>query len=252
MQGATALSETLAQYSALMVMEKTYGQAGIRKFLKYELDRYLRVARRRTGRGTAADPGREPALHPLPQGLAGHVPAARPDRRGQRSTRALRRLLAQYAFKGAPYPRSQDLVDALRAEAGADPVAQQLITDLFEKITVYDLSTQRAVARRRADGRYDVTLTLEAKKAYADCKGLERETPIPAGEVFDIGVFAAEPGKPAFGEQGRAGVPAAAAEKRRPDRDLHCRPGPAFAGVDPYNKQIDRNSDDNAIRVIRN
>ena len=34
--------ETMAQYSALMVMEEEYGPELMRKFLKYELDRYLR------------------------------------------------------------------------------------------------------------------------------------------------------------------------------------------------------------------
>ena len=36
MQGATTLSEMLAQYSALMVMEKEYGRDMVRKFLEYE------------------------------------------------------------------------------------------------------------------------------------------------------------------------------------------------------------------------
>ncbi len=250
MQGATALSETLAQYSALIVMEKTYGQAGIRKFLKYELDSYLRS---RGGELVEELPlirvENQPYIHYRKGSLVMYLLR---DRIGEaRVNAALRGLLARYAFKGAPYPRSQDLVDALRAEAGDDPVAQQLITDLFEKITVYDLSTQRAVTRKRADGRYDVTLTLNLKKAYADSRGLEKETPIPAGEVFDIGVFSAEPGKPAF-----SGKDVLAFQRR------HLKSGvqtvtltvdrvPAFAGVDPYNKQIDRNSDDNAVRVVR-
>ena len=42
MQGATSLSETLAQYSALMVMEKEYGADTMRKFMQYEMDNYLR------------------------------------------------------------------------------------------------------------------------------------------------------------------------------------------------------------------
>jgi ABC-type transport system involved in multi-copper enzyme maturation permease subunit len=42
MQGMTLLSESLAQYSAIMIMEKMYGPDQIRKFLKFELDRYLR------------------------------------------------------------------------------------------------------------------------------------------------------------------------------------------------------------------
>ena len=56
-QGATLLVESLAQYSALMVMEQMYGPEQIRKFLKYELDRYLRCARRRGARGAAAGCG---------------------------------------------------------------------------------------------------------------------------------------------------------------------------------------------------
>ena len=42
MQGATVMSETMSQYSALMVMEKEYGAEKMRRFLKYELDAYLR------------------------------------------------------------------------------------------------------------------------------------------------------------------------------------------------------------------
>ncbi len=38
MQGATSLSETLAQYSALMTMEKEYGRDAMRKFMEYEMD----------------------------------------------------------------------------------------------------------------------------------------------------------------------------------------------------------------------
>jgi aminopeptidase N len=248
MQGATSLSETLAQYSALIVMEKTYGPDGIRKFLKYELDRYLRS---RGGEVVEELPlirvEDQPYIHYRKGSLVMYLLR---DRMGEAKVNAaLRRLLAQYAFKGAPYPRSQDLVDALRAEAGADSAAQQLITDLFEKITLYDLETRQAVARKRPDGRYDVTLTIAAKKAYADGKGKETPVAIPAAEVFDIGVFSAEPGKPGFSSKDvlsfaarplKSGVQTVTVTVDRP---------PKFAGVDPYNKEIDRNSDDNAIRV---
>src|SRR5690606_34404581 len=40
-QGSEMLSETFSQYSALMVMEHEYGRDKMKKFLKYELDRYL-------------------------------------------------------------------------------------------------------------------------------------------------------------------------------------------------------------------
>ncbi len=76
-QGSTLLSESFAQYSALLVMEQLYGKDRIRKFLKYELDRYLRARGGELIEGTAAGPGGEPALHPLPEGHAGHGLAAR-------------------------------------------------------------------------------------------------------------------------------------------------------------------------------
>ena len=48
MQGATLLSETIAQYSALMVMEHEYGRDTMRKFLEYEMDNYLKNRGRET------------------------------------------------------------------------------------------------------------------------------------------------------------------------------------------------------------
>jgi len=248
MQGATSLSETLAQYSALIVMEKTYGQDGIRKFLKFELDRYLRS---RGGELVEELPlvrvENQPYIHYRKGSLVMYLLR---DRIGEAKVNAaLRRLLAQYAFKGAPYPRSQDLVDALRAEAGNDPVAQQLITDLFEKITLYDLSTKTAAVKKRADGRYDVVLTIEAKKAYADGKGKETPVAIPAGEIFDVGVFDAEPGKPGFTRKNVLAFRTTTLRTGRQTVTLTVDKRPQYAGVDPYNKEIDRNSDDNAIKV---
>jgi aminopeptidase N len=248
MQGATALSETLAQYSALVVMEKTYGPDAIRRFLKYELDRYLRA------RGDElveelplVRVEDQPYIHYRKGSLVMYLLR---DRLGEAKVNAaLRRLLGRYAFKGAPYPRSQDLVDALRAEAGADPAAQQLITDLFEKITIYDLKTRAAVAKRRADGRYDVTLMIEAKKAYADGRGKETPAAIPPGELFDIGVFAAEPGEPGFGHKDVLAFRTTPLRSGSQTLTVTVDRAPKYAGVDPYNKEIDRNSDDNSIRV---
>lgn len=243
-QGMTVLSETLAQYSALMVMEKMYGRDDIRRFLKFELDNYLR------SRGTER-------LEELPlirvenQGYihyqkGGLIMYLLRDQIGEDAVnRALRRVIAQYAFKGAPYPRSLDLLAALRAEAPADK--QALITDLFEKITLYDVKTTGATATRRSDGRWDVTVTVDARKLYADGKG--EETDAPLNESFDVGLFSAEPGKGRFDEddvllferrQIRTGVQTL--------RFITARK-PAFAGVDPYNKWIDRNSDDN-VRAV--
>jgi aminopeptidase N len=243
-QGGELLVESLAQYSALLVMEKMYGRDQIRRFLKYELDRYLR---QRGGE------------------VVEELPLARVENQGyihyQKGSlamywlkevvgqdvlnRALAKLLKEYAFKAAPYPNSRDFLRILRAEAG--PQHDALITDLFEKITLLDLKATAATATKRADGRYDLVLEVEARKLYADGKGQETEAPLD--EPVDIGVFSAEPGKEGFGAD------AVLHFERRPVRSgkqsivLLVDKAPAFAGVDPYNKRIDRISEDNLVKV---
>ncbi len=243
-QGSTMLSESFAQYSALLVMEKLYGKEQIRKFLKFELDRYLRA---RSGE------------------LIEELPLARVENQGyihyQKGTlamywlrevvgtevvnRALQRLLQQFAFKPAPYPSSSDFLRLLREEAG--PAHEALIVDLFERITLLDLKTLSASAKPRADGQWVLTLEVEARKLYADGKGAETEAPLD--EAIDIGVFSAEPGKQDF----KAG--SVLMLERRPIKtgkqtlELVVATEPRFAGIDPYNKRIDRNSDDNLKAV---
>lgn len=243
-QGSTLLSESLAQYSALMVMEKLYGPDKIRRFLKYELDRYL------TSRSMEAVEEmplmrveNQQYIHYQKGGLVLYLLR---DQIGEEAVnRALRRVLAQYAFKSAPYPRSVDLINAIRAEAPADK--QGLITDLFEKITVYDVKTKSVSAKQRPDGQWDVALTVEARKLHVSGKGDETEAPL--NETFEFGLFTSEPGKKAFDQKSVIVL------ERRPLRsgtqtlNFVTRTKPSFAGVDPYNRWIDRNSDDNVKPV---
>ena len=245
MQGGTMLSETLAQYSALMVMKKLYGEDKIRRFLKFELDGYLR------NRGTEA-------IEELPLGRVENqqyihynkgslVMYLLQERLGEdKVNRALRTVLNRYKFKGAPYPRSLDLIDAFRAEAET-PEQQALITDLFERITVYDLKAVAPTAVRRADGKWDVSVPVEARKYYVSGKGVER--PAPLDERIEIGLFTAEPGLGTF-DRGNVIV-----MERRPIRagkqvlKFVTDKRPTHAGVDPYNFYIDRNSGDNVVKV---
>jgi ABC-2 type transport system permease protein len=159
--------------------------------------------------------------------------------------RALRKLIADHAFKGAPYPITTDFLTALRAEAPADK--QALITDLFEKITLYDLKTRSAAVKKRSDGRFDVTVTVDAQKKYADGKG--KETNAALNETMDIGLFTAKPGDKGFDAKD------VVIYERRPIRSgvqtftFTTAKAPTFAGIDPYNTVIDRNGDDNTIAV---
>ncbi len=245
-QGMTVLSETLAQYSALMVMEELYGEAQIRKFLKYELDDYLRrrgsdlIGEQPLGRNE-----NQQYIHYQKGSLAMYLLK---DMMGEdKVNAALREVLGKYAFKEAPYPTSMDLVAALRRQAGEDRDMQTLITDLFEKITLYDLKAKSVNVRKRLDGRFDVTLSVEARKLYADEKG--RETEAPLDESFDIGVFTAEPGKKGFDAKDVIMMRRMPLKSGVDTLTFTVDREPVWVGVDPYNKRIDRNSDDNLVKV---
>lgn len=242
--GSTVLSETLAQYSTLMVMEKRYGPAMVQRFLKSAANGYL------TTRGK--DNVTEPTLERVQEQAyvrydkGGIVMYLLKDRMGEEAVnRALRSLIAKFAFKGAPYATSSDLLAALRAEARPDQ--QQLITDLFQKITLYHLKADNARAERLPDGNWRVEMTLEARKRYADRKGIETEAPLD--EVFDVGAFALDPASAAFRP-----VDVVKVEKWRLRSGRHrvaivTGRKPSFVGLDPYLKYIDRNAQDNIVPV---
>ncbi|MCU0947053.1 MAG: aminopeptidase [Porphyrobacter sp.] len=245
MQGSTMLSETLAEYSALMVMKQLYGEDKIRRFLKYELDQYL------AGRKTDVLDERplfrvenQQHIHYNKGALAMYLLQ---HRLGEDAVnRALARLVARYRFKGAPYPRSIDLIGELRREA-TTPEQQGLISDLFEAITIYDLKATSARASRNADGSWSTRITIEAGKFTADGKG--NETAARLAENIEVGLFTARPGQGAFGRANVLSI------ERRPIRDgrqeivVVSKAKPAFAGVDPYNYYIDRDSEDNVVAV---
>jgi len=125
--------------------------------------------------------------------------------------RTLRRLLGEFAFKGAPYANSMDFLRILREEAGPG-------------------------------GRHPDRRSLRANHAL-------RQTPTELAEAFEVGLFSAEPGKVGFTRQ------SVLAFERRALRDgeqqivVQSAAKPAFAGVDPYNKRIDRESDDNIQQI---
>lgn len=243
-QGSTFLSESLSQYSALMIMEKTYGPDKIRRFLKYELDRYLRS---RGGEDREEQPlyrvENQQYIHYAKGSVALYFLR---DQLGEDVVnRALARLIGEAKYKADPYPRSVDLVRLLKEEAGPDKA--DLISDTLEKITLYDLKAQEATAEKLPDGKYKVALKVSVAKLYADGQG--KETKAPLSLPVDVGLFTANPGDDGFDASKVVMV-----EKRPIDDNtvmiqLITDKLPTHAGIDPYNKLIDRNSDDNIVKV---
>ncbi|MFZ0636524.1 MAG: M1 family aminopeptidase [Candidatus Acidiferrales bacterium] len=243
MQGATVLSETLAQYSALMVMEKEYGPDAMRKFMQYEMDNYLR------SRGTELLKERPLLTVESNQGYIHYrkgsvVMYYLREMIGEEGVnRALRKVLKQYGYAPPPYPTSYALVDALGEQT--PPQYQYLIKDLFYDITLFSNRALSATARKRPDGKYDVTVEVEAHKFKADDQGNEKE--VPVDDWIEVGALAAPAKRKKYGDvlyRERMHMTTGVATYTFTTDTL-----PDKAGIDPLFLLIDRIPDDNLKRV---
>lgn len=242
-QGSTMLVESLAQYSALMVMEREYGREKMRRFLRYELDRYLSS---RGGEQIEEQPlyrvENQQYIHYRKGSLIFY--RLRDEIGEEPLNRALKRYLQDKGFQNAPYTTTKELLEYIRAEAPKDK--QALITDMFEKIVFYDNRVAAASAKKRPDGQWDVTMKLHLAKMEADGKGVEK--PRNYDEPIEIAIFARDDGAKEKDER------VLFTEKRVvPGGDssitITVKEKPFEVGVDPYNKMIDRVSRDNRKEV---
>lgn len=241
-QGGAVLTETLSQYSALMVMEQEYGPAHMQRFLKDELDRYL------SSRGSEV-------LEELPlmlvesQGYIHYrkgslVLYALKDYLGEATVnRLLSEFIDEWGFKGPPYPTTRNLLAKIREHTPAE--YQSVVTDLFEKIVIFDLRAEDSFYTELADGRFEVTINTSAAKFEADGEGEETEVAIDA--LLDIAVLGEE--------DEETGVPEVILiERHRVNQNeqtfvFTVDERPVSVGIDPFNKMIDRSSDDNVTSV---
>lgn len=243
-QGSAMLSETLAEYTALMVMEKAYGREKIGRFLRYELDQYLQ------GRGSERR-GEKPLMLVENQQYIQYNKGALAmyalrDYIGEKAVNdALRAFLREWRFRGPPYPTSIDLVRHL-SDAAPDSL-KPVVDDLFRRVVLWE---NRAVTARYTtvdvpdtaddddDERYDVTLTVEAKKVLADSLG--NETQLPVNDWVDVGVYSGD---------SLVYLRKQHLTRTRQTFRITVDSPPDSAGIDPQHKLIDRNLHDNVIAV---
>jgi hypothetical protein len=232
-QGSEMIAESLAEYSALMALEKEFGAEKTRSILRFDLDEYLAG---RAGELVEEQPLMKVEGQVYIQYRKGSLVFYRlREEIGEAALNgALKRFRDDFLYKTSPYPTSRDLLRYIRAAAPADK--QALITDLFERIVVYDNRVTDASARKRPDGRWDVTMKIKLAKLEADGKG--KETARPYDEPIDIAVFGETPGKVLLREKRH--LPAGESTLT-----VTVSQQPSEVGVDPYSILIDKDATDN-------
>ena len=236
-QGSTMMSESLSQYSALMVMEREYGREKMKKFLAYELRSYLRGRASERKKELPISRGEnQQYIHYNKGSLVFY--ALREYLGEDVLNAALARYIRQVANQPPPFTTSNDLIAILRE--ATPPEKRHIIEDLLETITLFDNKVLEASVAEQ-DGKFVVKLKLGARKLRADELGIE--TDIPVGDDIEVGIFAApEPGavlgKPLYLKYHHI-------TSAETELEITVDERPVRAGIDPSNKLIDRKPDDN-------
>jgi hypothetical protein len=235
--GAPLLSESLAWYSALGVVEATYGPEHLRRLLGLMREAYLTPHSRAAAPLLRAD---DWLLYSRKGPFAMY--ALREYVGEQRVNGALRRFLQVHGSGVPPLPTSLDLYRELQA-ATPDSL-RPLLADLFERNTYWELATEQASAQLLPDGTWRVTLDVQARKVVVDSAGGERE--LPMDDLVEIGVYAAsadaKPGEPLYRRMHRVRSGEHRITVIVPRR-------PARAGIDPRILLIDDEPGDNLADV---
>ncbi|MEM1134401.1 MAG: M1 family aminopeptidase [Bacteroidota bacterium] len=244
-QGSQVIIESLSQYSALMVMKQVYSEEKIQQFLKEELQRYL------SGRSTETK--REMPLATVENQQYIHYGKgavnfyALQDYIGEDSINvALSRFIKDWnIFDGQPikgrFPTTIDLLGYIR-KVTPDSL-QYVVTDLFEKIVLYENKIDKAEYVEITKDKYQVQMTVASKKLVADSLGIE--TSIALNDWIDIGIY----GEGSMEKDTLLYLKKHFIDTETQTFTIEVSDIPKKVGIDPIHKLIDRNPKDNIKTV---
>lgn len=184
-RGGQFLSETMAEYSALMVMKKQYGIELMGRFLRRELNDYLSGRSRETKK-------ENPLMDIEMQSYAYYNKGSLAmfnvmDLIGEERMNAfLGKFVAQYAFKSRTYPSTFDYYQMLITFLS--PEQKELADDQLKRITLYKNRMLEAKGKTLKDGTFEVSMKMKLQKVYVDSLG-GNETEAPFKQAVYVGLL---------------------------------------------------------------
>ncbi len=236
-KGSSMLSESLSQYSALMVMKSIFTTEQMNDFLRHELNTYL------MGRATEskkempiAEVENQQYIHYNKGSLLLY---ALQDYIGEENVNAaLRDFIADYGFKAAPYPTTDDLIQHF--DQYTPDSLKYLINDMFYEMTLFNNRVVKSEYKEIEKGKFEIELDVYTEKLLVDSLGNETKEQI--NDWIDIGIYTMSKGENVLIYH----------EKHRFTEDstnlkftLDRRP--YEVGIDPLNILIDRRGRDNRL-----
>jgi hypothetical protein len=236
-EGAPILSESLAQYSAMGVMEKAKGRQHLYRLMTFMRQPFPYAP---IHHGEPLMRGIDPYLAYRKGPFALQTMSEYIGRDKVEGT--LRRLLEKHRPGTVPLATTLDLYSELQSVTPDS--LQHVLHDLFEVNTFWEFRTDRVSAKKIEDGSWNVAIEVRSRKMVADSAGVEKELPID--EWVEISVFG----------QGRLNDPIYSRKHRIYQNEqtitINVPKQPAFAGIDPYHI-LDwvENEDDNNVKPAK-
>ena len=244
-QGALMIIESLAQYSALMVLKNEFPEEKVTQFLEQERETYMRerVTDQHHEQPMALVEGQEYIYYR--KGIV-NLYALQDYITEDSVNLALSRFIEDWnvvdgQMKAERYPTTLDLLTYFRAVTPDSLL--YVIADLFENITMYDFSTELAAVEELADGKFSIMLDVVADKITIDSFGVESSVKI--SDWIDIGVY----GLASSGGDELIYVEKHKILESRTEIEIIVNRKPTRAGIDPLNKLMDKKIEDNVVEL---
>ncbi len=233
-KGANMLTETMAVYVEAQVLENMYGKTMVRRLANFSRRRYFKF------RSSAE--AQEPSLHQMKQET--YIAY----RKGFVVMQALEQLLGEEPLneilrKFINNNQEQQTATAsdflLELEMLCTKEKYALISDWFEKRTIYDISISDVSYSKNSTGGYDISIKVNSRKFELSPDGIETE--IPLDEKITIGLYTKYPddteAKPTFKKASISGTTNTI--------EFTVKKLPKYILIDPMVTRLDKNVLDN-------
>jgi ABC-type transport system involved in multi-copper enzyme maturation permease subunit len=244
-EGASFFVEGLAQYTEAIIMEKRYGKSAVWNLAENANRRYFQ------GRSFTSEP--EPAIYKqLGESYLGYgknltVMLALVDLIGEDTVNQVLRTITDRQRQDNNYPVNT-LVFLEELNKVTPYQHHALIDDWFKKVITYDLSIEETEYQQLASGKYEVTLTVNAKRFQTLEDGSSEQ--IAIDEPISIGLFTDSP-ENIRDEKSIIYLAPHQINQAQMQFKMIVDQLPTHVSIDPFGTRSDDNLFDNTIRLVK-
>ena len=239
-KGKLLLTESLAEYTALMVMEKEYGYKDMQKFLLYNQDMYrINMAHKELKEIPLYLASEEEFVALYKGGLTFYTLK---DYIGEKNmNRALRSYIQKYNQTIPPYPTSLNLLELIENEIPDS--LHFLINDMFRSVVSYNNQVDSCYYNVKKNGLFEANIYVSCKKFRLDSNSKQED--LELSDWIDLGIYTRSADK----KDSLVFLKKEYIDSKNSEFHIILKDLPYKAGIDPFYKLMDQDLSDNITKI---